>query len=641
MLIVKTPRGEARVVEHASELPDAPEIIDELFADCETRAPSIYEEGLSPYEGARACGWAVTWDSAPGAWYLPIRHADSRWNVELEPALRWLKDVTRRSRSHVNHNVKFDAHFLSADEIEPVDRMVCTLTRAKMIDSDRMGHGLKELDVDWLGGTREDADRVKAYLAEVKLPRRKKCRDYSQVPADVLGTYACSDVLKNRELHRYLLRRMEPDQAQLWETEVKLTSVLFDMERDGLRVDQRANKIEKLRCLRAMVEAAERVKALTGVELVDSNDCFYEIFIAQLGLPVLGHTDAGNPSFEADVMVLYKGHPRVITDARAKEIVDLSLRYRNEGRFLSLFVESFERYLDERGFIHPTYNQLIRTGRMSAQRPNSQQQNERSKSLIIPDEGEAFLCSDASQIEFRTLMHYIQDERALRAYAENPRIDFHQWVADIVGVERGPAKTLNFAMGYGAGKRRVTATLMSNETLVRSVERLLDEDPALEPYRAKPRAEAVEELVAMRAIALYEEYHSALPGLRATSERAAALCRARGYIKNAYGRRRHLPRKLAHRAFNTLNQGCAMDLIKERMVALSPRFNSESKRLGLRLRANVHDEVLQSGPRDWVMRSEESIGYVEPILSAPSVPFRVPFTWNSGVSEKNWAEAKA
>src|SRR6185295_2213935 len=271
--------------------------------------------------------------------------------------------------------------------------------------------------------------------------------------------------------------------------------------------DQRANQLEKLRCLRAMVEAAERVQALTGVELVDSNDCFQELFLAQLGLPVLGHTDTGSPSFEAEVMVLYRGHPRVLTDPRATEIVNLALQYRSESRFLSLFVQSFEKFLDARGFIHPSYNQLIRTGRMSSSKPNSQQQNERSKALIIPDDdSEAFLCSDASQIEFRMMVHYIQDQRALQAYAQDPRTDFHRWVAGLCGVERDPAKTLNFAMGYGAGRRRVTATLMSNETLVRETEKMLDESPDLAEYRSMPRGDAVERLVSLRATSLYEAY---------------------------------------------------------------------------------------------------------------------------------------
>ena len=648
MIRVETPAGLAIVLEHASELPDPPERIERLYMDCETRAPTPDGEGLSPYEGALVCGWAATWDDQPAAFYAPTRHADARWNLPVENVARWTQDVLRRSRTWVNHNVKFDAHFAIADKLELPDslRLVCTLTRAKMVDSDRMGFGLKDLSREWLSIPPDEADAVGAWLAGVKLPRRKKCHDFSQVPADLLGRYACGDVLRNRRLDRWLRERREPDQARLWETETKLTRVLLDMELEGLLIDQRANQVEKLRCVRAMVDACERLRELTGVELVDSNECFHEVLVNQLGLPVLERTDpsarhpSGQPSFEADVMVLYAGMPRVLTDPRATEVVELMLKYRTESRFLSLYCESFERFLDEHGRIHPSYNQLVRTGRMSSSRPNGQQQNERSKALVLPAAGEAFVCSDASQVEFRTMSHYIQDARTIEAYARDPKTDFHQWVADLVGVDRSPAKTLNFAMGYGAGRRRVTATLMSDKALVRETERLLDEVPEESDLRQMPRTEAVERMVALRANALYEAYHAAIPGLRVTSERAAALCRSRGYIKNAYGRRRHLPARFAHKAFNSLNQGCAMDFIKERMVALSPRFNEESRRAGLRLNANVHDEVLASAPRDWVM-GEEAVPLVEGVLSRPSVTFRVPLVWNTGRSEKNWAEAKA
>lgn len=637
MIRFETPNGVAVLVEHPSELPDPPSRIKRLYADCETGAPTLDGEGISPYEGALACGWAVTWDDHPIAYYVPYRHRDKRWNLPEEVVRRWLRDVMRISESWVNHNVKFDAHFALADSIEPPARLVCTLNRAKLVDSDRMGHGLKQLSRDWLDDNRKDADRVAEYLASVKLPRNKKCRDFSTVPADILGEYACGDVLSNRVLDHWLRDRKESEQAELWETEVKLTSVLLDMEREGMRVDLQANKIEKLRCIRTLINCCERVKELTGMELIDSNDCYGEIIVNRLGLPILSRTDTGAPSFDADAMLLYAGLPAVLTVPATKEIMGLLVTYRKESRFMTLYVESFERFCDADGWIHPTYNQTIRTGRMSASRPNSQQQNERSKALIIPREGEAFLCSDASQIEFRMMMHYIQDERALAAYKEDPLTDFHNWVAGLCGVKRSPAKTLNFAMGFGAGRRRVTATLMSNEDLVREVEAMVDSGEV--KGLTGNKVQDVETLVAMRANSLYEQYHAALPGLKATASRAAQLVRARGYIKNAYGRRRHLPAKLAHRAFNTLNQGGAMDLIKERMVAISSRYNDKSRALGLTLNADVHDELLMSGPRDWIL-GKESIPYVSSILEKPRVQFRVPFPWKTGVSEKNWAEAK-
>ncbi len=126
------------------------------------------------------------------------------------------------------------------------------------------------------------------------------------------------------------------------------------------------------------------------------------------GLPVLSTIkertedgdwiDTGRPSFDKEAMQLYKVHPMVTTNPEIKQIVDCISRYRVESTFHGLYLENFIN-LNVDGVIHPSYNQVVRTGRMSCSRPNSQQQNYRSKQLIHPHKGFGFVSNDYSQIE--------------------------------------------------------------------------------------------------------------------------------------------------------------------------------------------------------------------------------------------------
>lgn len=120
------------------------------------------------------------------------------------------------------------------------------------------------------------------------------------------------------------------------------------------------------------------------------------------------------------------------------------------------------------------------------------------------------------------------------------------------------------------------------------------------------------------------------------SRLAESNCRRRGFVFNAYGRRRHLPDKVARKAFNSVIQGGAMDLIKERMVAC--HRDEWLRSMGIRIVANVHDEVLFEAPTELMLNSEVHRRILD-LLQSPSVPFSVPIRAGLGVSAKSWAEA--
>lgn len=664
------------------ELPNWDTIdIEELFLDVETKRVFEHADygGLYPWKGDEVCGFAVTIGEEKVAYYLPVRHDKASDNLPVQAIIDWLVKVVKRAKRWVNHNILLDAVFCWAEGIDFGGELVDTLTLSKVHDTDRMSHGLKDLRVDWLGEEAKEELMVKAFLKSTKK------KSYSAVPAFMLGVYACGDVVSNRNLWRYLVKNREEGVEGIWAKEIALTPVLFDMEVQGIMTDKPELLREKFVTMHKLVALGQKIADLSDREFTNSNACMHDILIVRFGMPVLatkwekdeqtGRTyDTGRPTFDKEAMALYQVHPMTLGNPKLKELIDTIQEYKQEAQYKSLFIDPFLAFRDDDGFIHPTYNQLVRTSRMSCGRPNAQQQNKRSKKLWKPRPGYGFISCDYSQIEFRLIVHFIKDVDAIEAYNKDPSTDFHQWVADMIRIKRKPAKTLNFGMGYGAGKKRVQSELSANADIIEEVSKRVvamleqtkallveypNEHPPVEQLASKypllvrtdvdgtqlielvtedNRNDVYNRLCQERANEVWEKYHETLPGIKVTSEDVEKRCRMRGFVKNPYGRRRHLPIKAAHKAFNSLVQGCAMDIIKERMIALAPRYNQQMRDWDIRIVANVHDEVLFEVPLA-LLYSPEVHKYLMTMLESPSIKFRVPITTGIGISATNWAEA--
>lgn len=626
------------LAERVEDLP-APRKGEPIYLDCETRSrhDDLRSGGLQPYLGDRASMWGICFDDCGPAIAVPYRQRDGR-NLPVESVQQWLADVLRSADEWRNHNVKFDAHFaLQEDGVMAggLPDLVDTLTLAKLIDSDRYSHGLKDLGREWLHADTSGEERIQAFLDSYKLPHRAKAKDYALVPTDLLGFYNCDDVLINRDLYAHCMREMPESVLPTWQMERQLTPVLFDMERLGLRVKEQELKVEKAKSMMRQIKMATRLNELTGTEFADSSAYSYSLLIGKWGLPILARDKkSNNPTFNADALKLYLVHPEVVMDAGRVEAVKTMLALRDEETYCSLFVESFLTNMDASGYVHSSYNQLVRTGRMSCKEPNTQQFDERAKFLVHADEdGCGFLDIDYSQIEFRLIVHYIKDEEAIKAYNENADTDFHEWVAKMCGIKRKPAKTVNFSTAFGAGKRNIVGQLAANEDIIAEVTSEIAAAIAAGEMTEDQRLKIFSEKTWARGEEIYTRYHERLPTLKKTADRANAIARQRGFVFNLFGRRRHLPPRAAHVAFNTLCQGSAMDIIKRRMIKTAPRNWPELAAAGITMRVNVHDAVVFHGPmaalREWQPAIVARLSEREPLLS-------VPLSCSAKITEGRW-----
>lgn len=621
-----------RLIQELSELPNL-KGAKSLYLDTETTSFDPKEMALKPYHGHRICGIGATADDVPGAWYVPVRCSHEKWNLSLEPVLRWLDDMINSCEDWVNHGVKFDAHFIKQDNVDFNCRLIDTNSLAKVVKSDRYSYELDVLSREWL----EDdislyEDRLKAYLSGCK------SKDYGDVPGDIIGEYGCQDVLTNRKLYKYLLRRQHEQTKDVWETEIKLTPVLFDMEVVGLHVDPMELAKKQLVVLYQLSKLEEQLHDLTGFPIrPHTNDDCFEVLCNKYGLPVLGRTEKKDPSFDKAALISYRSHPLVRESEQLTTIVTKIQQYRKLHTLHSFFIKPYQEH-EVDGIMHPDYNQIVRTGRLSCRRPNAQQLSFEAKELVHPPKDEVIISWDYNQLEFRLIVHYIKDEAAIAIYLKDPDTDFHQWVSDMCGIPRKPAKNINFAVAFGGGKDKVVDMLALDMVLMSHLMSKVEELVVTNKIQPSQKQQVFNLLCHRRGEQVYEEYHDRLPGIKRTTRQASNNLISRGYVFNAYGRQRYLPEGASYRAFNTIIQSCAADVIKERTVALAPRYNSFIRNLGVNFFANVHDETAQYAPKE-LLKDTTTLKKIQNMFEDSLVKFRVPMKIACGASDKNWAIA--
>ena len=177
-----------------------------------------------------------------------------------------------------------------------------------------------------------------------------------------------------------------------------------------------------------------------------------------------------------------------------------------------------------KGRLYTSFNQFRSdsfgtvSGRFSSSKPNLQQIPVRGddgkaiRQAFIPDEGMDWARFDWTQIEFRLLVNDAYHfglrgaEAVVEIYRNDPRgTDYHKVVAEMTGLERAAAKTVNFGLAYGTG----VATLCANLGL--------------------SEAEGTR---------LINEYHRRLPFMRGLMDRWARVAERKRQLRTALGRLR-------------------------------------------------------------------------------------------------------
>lgn len=617
-----------RVPTCVDELP-RPEAIDDLFLDFETTSEQINIPSINPHRNCKILGVAALFNNEPIPYYVPVRHAyldenDNYCyrttgfpNLPVDAVHDWLKYLFKISKRYINHNLKYDIHVLKNEVgVFPSGKLIDTLCLSKLANfEERFSYGLTEM-MSLLGID------ISPYEEVIKRSLGKKVKDYGLIPPDLMAPYAAVDTLCVRHLLRELRTRIHPECDRVTNIELSLTDLLVQIEHIGIRCDPEAIKDDWRYLTKVQTKRVKRIKKESGLKIFDpgKKDDLEELFQEKLGWSI-DLTDGTKKKIEQygyvpdkDVRYSYSYSSIFSHFRKHKRIVASFLHHLEDEKLLSSFIMPYlENHIDGNDLMHTSFNQIVRTGRMSSGNPNIQQLPYYAKRYILPyTDDYALVEFDLSQIEFRVIAHYIGNKKCIKDFNENPDTDFHTWVAKMCGIPRKPAKNINFMLGYGGGKQKCIKMLSELREITGTL---------------RTRTE-----IENRALDVYNAYHAALPELKPTQYRASDVARSRGYVRTLLGRHRYLHRDFCFKGFNSVCQGSAADIMKDITLRLRKFINIDCI-----LHALVHDAWLFSIRKE---RLDELIPLIYNEICRPieGVEFSIPILAEAKIGYRNWAD---
>ena len=435
-----------------------------IAVDVETKDPHLRDLGPG---WVRKDGNLIGISVAASDWsaYLPIAH-EGGGNMAKDLVLRWLQDQLNHGMDVVFHNAQYDLGWLLSEGIEVKGRILDTMIAAPLLDENRFSYSLNALGSTYLGQRKAEEDLRRA-AAQHGVDAKA---EMWKLPAERVALYAEKDATLTLSLWHVLHKKlMEENCGKILDMELSLLPMVFEMKRRGVRVDvDKAQQTKKL--LQGKEDALlKQIHDETQIHIEPWNAKSLAGVFENLGLTYERTAKSDAPSFTKHFL---KNHEHPI----AKKILEI----REYNKANTTFVDTILNH-QYNGRIHCQFNQLRSdeggtvSGRLSSSNPNLQQVPSRHpeiKSLIrglfIPEEGCRWGSFDYSAQEPRWMMHYASltpatrdNEKVVEIVAQYQKddLDFHQLVADIAGVGRNLAKTINLGIMYGMGIGKLAQTL--------------------------------------------------------------------------------------------------------------------------------------------------------------------------------------
>jgi DNA polymerase I-like protein with 3'-5' exonuclease and polymerase domains len=575
--------------------------------DVETYDPNLKDKGPGALrKDGFICGFSVATDDGFCGYY-PIKHAGGDNLPDPAKAIRWLKDQLSDNTPKVGANLLYDVIWLKCDlDIRVRGKLYDVQVAEPLLDENRWTYSLDSLAETWLKENKVEEllyevgvkcfgytpTAKKKYYGDEELGKKKDIitqvkSHIWELPARHIGAYGEADA--TLPIRIFNLQREELHKRGLWklfdEVETEILDLLLEMWLKGVPIDvDKAEQVKdqlQLRYDGCMRKIRHRVGK--DIDIWSAPSCAEACQTLGLVYPL---TDKENASFKAEWL-----------QEQDHDFFKLLLEARQLDRSGSVFVESKILNMEINGRIHPQFWQVkterygTGSGRFSSSNPNAQQFPARNeelarlvRSLLCAEDGAEWAIADWSQQEPRVTVHYAVlmglrgAEEAMRKYIDNPDTDYHQMVADMTGLKRKTAKTVNLGLSYGMGAKKYS-----------------------EKYGC----------TIQEAKAIFKTYHQGLPFIKELTDQCQRTVEHRGYIKTLLGRHCHFDlygppnwtegktplvyedavkaygqpvvRYFTYRAMNRLVQGSSADMVKKAMV--------DCYRAGYIPCLTVHDEL--------------------------------------------------
>jgi DNA polymerase-1 len=383
-----------------------------------------------------------------------------------------LREIARTPRTWVLANAKFDMHFLAKEGIFLLGTIWDVLTMARIEYNDHQSYSLDACG-ERIGWPKDPA--VEQYITANKcytMVDGDKHKHYDRVPRSLMEPYAKRDARVTYELRRHQVKVFKSwDESpvpvkSLVRLECDTTPVLFEMERRGIRVDQKYVRDALTDGRRRIAALEKELQNICGKPFTDSAKFLKSEFLSR-GIPH-GKTEKGNPSFAEE---------HLVANRAAHPLVDMILKRRELVKSIETYFANTLKYTNTDGRLHPNIKQAAAvTGRMSITEPAAQtwptdEEHDHGdypvRRSFIADPGCLILSMDWAQVELRMISDEAQDLEMIDAIQSGK--DFHQETADMAGVKRSLAKNGRFAKLYGAGMARVATTLGVSEAIAQKI----------------------------------------------------------------------------------------------------------------------------------------------------------------------------
>lgn len=559
----------------------------QLCIDTETYDPNLKATGPSVRTGGYIAGIAVATDDQ--SWYFPIGHAQGQ-NYDREKVIAWCNDMFSTPCDKVFANALYDLDYLREAGVYVNGKIIDIQVAEPLIDEDAKSYSLDNLANKYLNTSKVD-DELYEYCAMHfgGKATRSQAGNIWRCPPEIVEPYAKGDV----ELPLLIWDKQQTiieqeGLSEVFDLESRLIPLLLEMRQRGVKVDLDLADEYVERYSKEIPEIQNRLNDLCGFELnpyaaASMQQAFEKL---SLGYP---RTDKGNASFTSDFL-------KSVAHPIAKDVIDI----KHKKKMLDTFIQGYVKNYEVNGRVHCQFNQLkgdeygTVTGRFSSSHPNLQNipSAKDIRSLYIAEDGEDWYKLDYASVEYRIACHYGRGESAeivRQMYKDDPSTDFHQVIADMVGIDRKFAKTINFGLLYGMGAQKLADSL--NVSFIKAKE-------------------------------LRAQYHRQAPFVQDLIQRASKVAETRGYVKTLSGRRRrfnlyepakwtrglfpkthqealseyghNIKRAFTYKSLNSIVQGSSADVTKKAMVDIYESGVCDV--LGVPL-TTVHDELNFSVPR--------------------------------------------
>ena len=244
------------------------------------------------------------------------------------------------------------------------------------------------------------------------------------------------------------------------------------------------------------------------------------------------------------------------------------------GIISKILGDAYERFLCPDGKVRPQFKITDTVSfRYSSNSPNFQQLPSKNglkvgdkefsfpskiRTLCYAPKGHVFGKIDYGQIEYRLICNIAcgkEGEEVRKQYAENPKMDFHQYVVDLTGLSRKYAKNMSFGVSFGMGESSMAETF--GWTMEKTKE-------------------------------ISEQYHHHMPFVKPTLALVGDVAKKRGYIKTVCGSHARLPNpNKAYTMLNRYTQGSGAECLKTSIV----KAYKEGIWERLKVSNTVHDEL--------------------------------------------------